>query len=125
MIATSDGGTVMVICNGVDHGTRIRALMRAVKQFEQSLFTFSDPVKIKDVKRQIETITKSIRTCGVYEILADPCPKMPDDFEIHDQIFNPARLIPLKSQTHRKAFKGVSGCPPIRHGVNWGRKGRL
>jgi hypothetical protein len=59
---------------------------------------------------------------GLCAEVVEPNPKEPIFI---DQIFNPAILVPLRSQVHRKVFKGVSGCPPMNRGRHFDRKARL
>jgi hypothetical protein len=72
------------------------------------------------------TIEQEDNSATIWYEVCDACCELEstERFEPHVHIFNPAILVHRQSQTNRKTFKGVSGCPPINRGRHWNRKAR-
>lgn len=57
-----------------------------------------------------------------YEVVDFEIMDEPDEPIVFEHVFNPAILVPLRSQIGRQTLKRVSGCPPMNRGRHFDRK---
>ena len=126
MIASNDGG--MVVCMGLRE-IRIEELRLAMRSIQQSVVVLGQSTgRVQAGKERIAELLSELKNlnCDEYTVARGDFTDL--DIEPHEeyippvQVYSPAILVHRKHQTHREAFKGVSGCPPINRGRHWDRK---
>ena len=85
---------------------RVVVLRLAVKQFKQALFVLSDRSQIADITKQMKKCCEAMKQLAPQKTLDVPFGDPLDEIEYEDHIFNPAKLVHRKSQTHRR----ISNC---------------